>query len=298
MPVQRVSTAGRFILDIDGQNVGFLKKFSGLDTEADIITDKSGPNTIPKKHVSNIKWTPARASIGINMGKVLSTIIEQAFSAQQKPFDCRLDKIDSKNKVQSSQNALGCFMTGVTIPKLDGASKDAAYFDLEWEAETVRWMKGTGANSTEKVGPKQKAWISSNFRFEMGNLPCNRVKSIDSFTWQTALAPEQVGASRVPSKQPTTMTVPDINLTISMADFDAWQQAAEKWFIDGHNAESDEMTGAIHFLDTDMKTSLGVIELLNCGFKMFSMNDLEANSEKVAHFTVVFYVEQLRFKVN
>ncbi|MEW6736348.1 MAG: hypothetical protein AB1489_33965 [Acidobacteriota bacterium] len=31
-------------------------------------------------------------------------------------------------------------ITEVTVPKLDGSSKDAAYFDLEWEAETVRWQ--------------------------------------------------------------------------------------------------------------------------------------------------------------
>lgn len=28
---------------------------------------------------------------------------------------------------------------GLTVPKLDGSSKDAAYFDIEFEAEQVRW---------------------------------------------------------------------------------------------------------------------------------------------------------------
>jgi len=41
-------------------HVGFLKKFSGLSMEADIVANDLGPENMQKKHVSNIKWTPAR----------------------------------------------------------------------------------------------------------------------------------------------------------------------------------------------------------------------------------------------
>ena len=35
----RTFTGGRFALDVDGINVGFLKKFSGLSMEADIVAN-------------------------------------------------------------------------------------------------------------------------------------------------------------------------------------------------------------------------------------------------------------------
>ena len=60
---------GRFALDVDGYNVGFLKKFSGLAMEADIVANDLGPDNVQKKHVANIKWTPGKATVGIGMGK-------------------------------------------------------------------------------------------------------------------------------------------------------------------------------------------------------------------------------------
>ena len=42
----RSHTAGRFMLEVDNFNVGFLKKFSGLAMEADIATHDLGPDNV------------------------------------------------------------------------------------------------------------------------------------------------------------------------------------------------------------------------------------------------------------
>jgi len=76
----RSYVAGRFTLDIDGYNVGYLKKFSGLSLEADIATHDLGPSQYQTKNVSNIKWTPAKATIGVGMGKGMYDWIHAAFS--------------------------------------------------------------------------------------------------------------------------------------------------------------------------------------------------------------------------
>jgi hypothetical protein len=57
------------------------------------------------------------------------------------------------------------------------------------------------------------------------------------------------------------------------------------------------MTGRIVFLDTNMKKELGEITLLNVGFKKFSDEDSEANSEKIKRFAVELYVEKMEFKL-
>ena len=58
------------------------------------------------------------------------------------------------------------------------------------------------------------------------------------------------------------------------------------------------MNGRIVFLDPNMKDELGEIELQNVGFKKFSTDDYEANSEKIARFNVELYVEKMKFKIN
>src|SRR5262249_51490526 len=97
---------------------------------------------------------------------------------------------------------------------------------------------------------------------------------------------------------PAKVTVPDLKIAISMADYQAWADAAKKWFVDGEHLEGNEMTGRIVFLNPNMKDEIGEIELQNVGFKKFSKDDLEANSEKIARFNVELYVEKMLFKLN
>jgi hypothetical protein len=47
-----------------------------------------------------------------------------------------------------------------------------------------------------------------------------------------------------------------------------------------------------------MKKELGHITLERVGFKKFSKDDLEANSEKIARFSVELYVEKMTFTIN
>jgi hypothetical protein len=298
MADQRTYTGGRFALDVNGENAGYLKKFSGLAMEADIVSNDLGPDNVQKKHVSNIKWTPGKATVGIGMGKEMYEWIKASFDKGYITKSGALTAADFNYKAQSVQTFQNALITSLTVPKLDGSSKDAAYFDVEFEAEQVRWSKGGGEDIRGKVGPKQKAWLCSNFRVEMGGLPCNRVASVDSFTWKCAVAADQVGIFREPTKHPAKVTVPEVKLAISMADYQAWADAAKKWFVDGQHLEENEMQGRIVFLNPNMKDEIGEIELQNCGFKKFSKDDLEANSEKIARFNVELYVEKMTFKLN
>jgi hypothetical protein len=298
MADQRSHTAGRFSLDVDGYNVGFLKKFSGMAMEADIVANDLGPDNVQKKHVSNIKWTPGKATVGIGMGKGMYDWIQAAFDKGYLTKNGAFTSADFNYKAMSRLDFMNALITSVTVPKLDGSSKDAAYFDVEFEAEQVRWSKGGGEDIRGKIGPKQKAWLCSNFRVEIGALPCSRVATVDSFTWKCSVSADQIGIFREPTKHPAKVTVPEIKLTISHADHDAWAQAAKKWFVDGHHLESDEMTGRIVFLDPNMTDELGEVELQNVGFKKFSDEDAEANSEKIKRFSVELYVEKMKFKLN
>jgi len=285
-------------MDIDGYDVGFLKKFSGLAMEADVVYNDLGPANVQKKHVSNIKWTAGRATVGIGMGHGMYQWIQAAFDRNYLTKSGSFTAADFNHKAMSRLDFMGALITGVTCPKMDGASKDAAYFDVEFEAEQVRWHKGDSSDVKGKIGPKQKAWLCSNFRFELANLPCARVATIDSWTWKCGVSPDQIGTVREPTKHPSKVTVPDLKLSISSADHEPWAQAAKKWFVDGHHLESDEMTGSITFLGPDLKEVLGTIELHNVGFKKFSDEDMEANSEKIKRFNVELYVEYMKFNIQ
>lgn len=298
MAENRTYTSGRFMMDIDGINVAFLKKFDGLAMEADIVANDLGPDNFQAKHVANIKWTPGKATVGAGMGNGMYQWIKASFDKAQAPKNGTLTAADFNYKAQSQLTFQNAIITSVAFPKMDGSSKDAMYLDVEFEAEQVRWAKGDGSDIRGKYGTKQKAWLCSNFRFEMGGLPCSRVATVDAFTWKCAVASDQIGIFREPTKHAAKVTIPDLKVSVSMADYDQWQQAAKSWFIDGNHLAGNEMQGSLVLLGPNMKDTIGTVEFKNCGFKKFAKQTLEANSEKIARFDAEFYVEGMTFKLN
>lgn len=294
----RSYTPGNFVLDVEGYSVAFLKKFSGLSMQGDVVNNDLGPDNVQKKHIANIKWTEGKASIGIGMGKGMYDWIRMSFDKAYMPKNGSFTAADFDYKAQARLDFENALITSVTVPTLDGSSKDAAYFDVSFEPEKVRWSKGGGEDIRGKLGPKQKAWLCSNFRFELGGLPTQRVAKIDSFTWKCSVTPDQVGIFREPTKHPAKVTVPDIKISISYADHQAWADWAKKWFVDGHHLEADELNGRIVFLGPDMQKELGEITLENVGLKSFSDDDMEANSEKIKRFTAELYVEKMKFVIH
>src|SRR5215510_13976148 len=175
----RSFTSGRFSLDVGGYNVGFLKKFSGLAMEADVVTHDLGPENIQKKNVSLVKWTPGKATVGIGMGYGMYTWIKQSFDKAYASKEGAFTSADFDYKAMSRLNFRDALITSVTVPKLDASSKDVAYFDIEFEPEKVRWSKGGGEDIRGKLGPRPKDWHCSNFRVEIGSLPCSHVATVD-----------------------------------------------------------------------------------------------------------------------
>ncbi len=291
-------TGGRFQLDIGSYSVGYLKKFSGLAMEADIVANDLGPDNWQKKHVSNFKWTGGKATVGMGMGKGMYTWIKQSFDKGYAKQDGQFIAADFDYKAQSVIEFYDALITGVTVPKLSGDSKDACYFDIEFEPERVKWSKGTGQVINGKIGTAQKQWTCNNFRIEVGKLTTTHVTSIDSFTWKCAIAADPQGHINEPQKVPAKVTIPDLKLAVSYLDHQEWAEKVRSWFIDGNRREEDEMDGAIVFLAPNLKDELGRIDLKHLGFKKFSDDDVEANSEKIKKFNVELYCESMVFDMK
>src|SRR3954469_4279264 len=115
MAEQRSHTAGRFSLDVDGYNVGFLKKFSGMAMEADIVSNDLGPDNIQKKHVSNIKWTPGKATVGIGMGKGMYEWMKRSFDKGFITKNGTFTSADFNYKAQSSLTFFNALITGIPV---------------------------------------------------------------------------------------------------------------------------------------------------------------------------------------
>src|SRR3978361_874536 len=114
MADQRTYTGGRFAPDVAGYNVGFLKKFSGLAMEADIVANDLGPDNVQKKNGPNIKWTPGQAPAGSGMGKGKGMYdwIQAAFDKGYVTKNGTFTSADFNYKAQSALTFLNGLITG------------------------------------------------------------------------------------------------------------------------------------------------------------------------------------------
>jgi len=293
----RSYTAGNFTLDVGGYNVGYLRKFSGGGAKADIAENKLGPDNVVKKHVAKISWEDCKFEVGIGMGLGCYDWIKAAFAKSFLTKQATFTAADFNHKATSEMTLYDCLITEVGIPKFDGSDKNPAYFTVGFKPERVRHAPAGGQDIRAKIGPAQKAFLCSNFSLELGDLPCKRVASIDAMVLKCSVVPDDIGIFRESTLHPAAVTVPDMKVTWSYADFDPLQKAAHKWFVEGHHLEGDEMNGRIVLLDPNMKDEIGEITLHNVGWKSFKSDDNEGGSEKIKRCTGEFYIERMEFKI-
>lgn len=291
----RPEASERFALEIAGATAGFLTDVTGLALEADIALIRDGGSPFAGKSVTAWRWTPTRAAFGLSMGKPMADWIQASFDQGGSTRDGVLSVLDANGKAQSRYVFSQALITEVTIPKLDGQSRDPGRIDVTWAASRVQWTKGGGA-SVGTVSPKPKAWLTANFRIEIGNLPCKRVATIDAFTWRCEAVTMRSGDGSPDVLLPGKVTVPDLKLSIGDADLPAWADAARTWFIDGKHGDGEELNGRIVFLSTDLQTELGQISLGKVGFKRFAERDTTETSGQLGRFNVELYVETMAFK--
>jgi hypothetical protein len=293
MPIQHSHAGAHYALDIDGVPVESLKAISGFDLLADVALTSQGPGTMPAKHVAGIEWTPGRATLGMGMGAGLYAWMKAAFAEGAALASGTLSTGDFNFKERSRLDFDEALLTAITLPRLDGASKEAGAFEIEFAPGRVRASLGDGSDIRGATGTRQQPWLSANFRFELGSLPCARVASIESFTWRCT----PVAASLFQSQPTPTIAVPDLRLSISAADYDAWAQAAQRWFVEGRHRRVDELGGMITLLTPDLQTPLGAILLGNVGFKRFSQLPPGGGGDALYRFTVDLYVERMALQL-
>ncbi len=293
----------RYAMEIDGNPVGPMLSFSGLDWEADIATTVSGTGA-RKKNVSAVRQTPGRLTMSSIMGQALYGWIRASIDAADNRGGLTrsgsFQVVDFNGKPISAMTFKDARLTEFTVPAMDGSSKEVGHFELAFDTARADWVK-PAATAPSPGTFTTKPWISSLFKVEIGSLPCKRVARIESFTWRSTPRSGSGGAEpgRLPASRVDEATVPDITLSISMADYLPWIEAAQRWFVEGRRLEADEMSGRITLLGPSMKDAdaVGSIELFGLGFKRFSLPPF-TRSDAVARFSVQLYVERMRFVLN
>ncbi|MEE9133459.1 MAG: phage tail protein, partial [Gemmatimonadota bacterium] len=224
---------GRYALVVDDAPLGFVKRVSGGTIKGEVAVYNLGPENVQKKHLATITYDPFTLEVGMGMSAGFYDWIRASFDKGHVSKTGEFIACDFDYKAMSAREFIDAHISEVTIPALDGSSKEPAYMTLKLDPERIRYKPGDGSVVQAKVAPPTKKWLCSNFRLELGDLPCSRVAKIDSFTLKLGVIKDEVGQFREATKHPAKVEVPNLKVTISQADIKPWQEWHKSFVIDG-----------------------------------------------------------------
>ena len=306
--VKRSYVSGNFALSLDGgKNIGMLKTAQGGQIFGEPVAENTD-GLYAKKHIANVKWADITVQMGLTMPAAFYQWIADSWSFGAQRKNGAIIAADFNNNAVKELDFYNALITEVTIPALDAASKDAAYLTLKLTPESTQPTKPSGTVPST-VGNKQKAWLPSNFRFELGKLDTSKVSKIDSFTIKQTMVqpstdlgdvtfPEQALVVSVPPfvLQPGQIDFPNLRVTLTEASAQTWIDWSESFIRQGLNSDEYEKSGSIRFFASDMTTELARVDLFGVGiFDLTDERPLDAGTDTIRKLVAELYVERMAF---
>ena len=286
MPIQFIAPAQRFVLNIDQQNIA-LQDMSGGHVEGEVVTVRDGATQQTSKSISRVRFTPFVLKIGAPIGKTLAEWARTCADLKPMKKSGYVAAIDLNGRIQGYRHFRDALIEKITVPAMDGASKEAAIFTITLEADGITYAPGD--NTTVAGNVANKPWLSSNFRFRLGDLPCSRVAKVDSFTINQEIFESASGTSRISTKQPAGVDFPNLKVTFAATDAAPWHDWFTDLVVNGNTGK--ELKGSLEFLGPDL-SPVGRIDFLQVG--IFSLHeDRTGAQDTVARYVAELYVEKM-----
>lgn len=290
MPAARTTPLVTSMLTLDGVACGALASSGGGDVSADVIETPVDGSPFVRKHVGPPKYEDFVLEFGFAMASPVYDWIAATWAGNFARKDGSVTALDAASNAKSDQQFVGALLTKVTIPALDGSSKEPGRLTIAFSPESTRTAGGSGKAPT---GAKGKPFLSSGFRLELDGLDCTHVTKVDSFTVEV-----QVVETRDIGKEPGRIDFPNLRVTITDGPSAVtWRSWFADFVIAGNNGDGKDKNGALVFLAPDLKAELGRVVLHNVGIAALRQVPQSAN-EAVRRLAADLYCERMEFQVG
>ncbi len=298
----RAYVASHFAFDLDGAGIlGFLRSFDGGGVKTDIMTYQQGATMDVWRQVGRLKYDDMTIQVGMGMSDKFYDWMSSFFTRDVQRKDGSIIIADFNYKQKARRTFTQALISEVTIPALDGSSKDAAYMTVKIVPESMGYEAITGANSTRldcAPGLKQpnKLWQCSNFKFTIDGFADSfkRVLKIDSFTIKQQILEYAHGNRRTVRRVPGRVDFPNINVYVPLTDAEDLLWQVNERLISYYAPDPGGMTGSIEFIGTNDDT-LCTINLKGVDITSAEHQKYDAGGETFAQVKLQIQVESMEF---
>ena len=299
---KRGYVAGKYSIEIDGVNGGWLFSAEGGNATSDVINEKLGPDHIIKKHIGGVKYEDITFSFGTGMSKGTYSWIENSFKHQYERKNGAIIAANFDHKELTRLTFTNALISEVGLPALDAASKDAAKMTVKISPEYTR-MTNTFGGGQSIVGSKainsqvQKKWLPSNFRLNIDGLadPCKRVNKIEALVVKQKNVENPIGELRDYEKEPAHLEIPNLVITFPESHADEFYKWHEDFVIKGNNGDDKERNGTLEYLTPNLQEVLFTVTFQHLGIFKISMDKVESGAEGIRRVKAEMYCEDMKW---
>jgi len=292
--MQRGSSASHFQLTIDGMaSTAFVKSVDGGWPKINVSDEPIGGEIQHIKHGTTVEVDPISLEVGMSSADFLLYWIAKSWERKFARHDGSIIHADFDKKCTFIHEFMGALIEETTFPTLDAASKDVAFLKVKLRPEAIKFQKGDGHTIQASQQGNQKFWQCSAFRFSLDGLDCKKVNKVEGFSVKQGIKPVTSGFARLPELEPTSVTYPDLKISMTHAN----SGSVFKWYDDvvcqGKKDTATERDGSIEFLAPNRDDCLLRINLYGVGIKGFNIPKAEANQESMKRCTFDLYVTRM-----
>jgi phage tail-like protein len=288
-------TSEHFFLNLDGLECGFLRSVEGGGISADVIQEQVGTDYFVKKHIGSPKYEDLLLQIDLSMDKRVYEWIATLWNGKYARKDATIFVADDNMQVKAQSELFNVMLTEVTIPAMDGSSKDPCYITLRLSPEYSRYKKASGKLPSGVGRRKQKSWLPSNFKLEIDGLDATRVSKVDAFTIKQTLVTHPIGEMREYQREPSKLEFPNLKITLAENYAKTWIDWHEDFVIKGNSSDSQEKNGSLTFLSPNLTSELARIKFFNLGIFRLAPEKAQAQSDQIKRMAAELYCERMDF---
>jgi hypothetical protein len=286
---------GRFGFNVDGENIGYCKSVEIPTLEGDVAEHNLATDSFMAKQVTTFKYGACKVELSLGMGKTVWDWLGAALDKGAISKSCAISIGDFDYKEVGRVELADCQISEVSLPALGADKKESLYLTLGLQPTYTRYVAGSGASITGKMGPKTKNMSVNNFNLSLGDFDPNGVKEIGALKWEAKSQFDHRGNINEPGQIYTKLGRPDLEVTYTGPMATEIMKFADSWFRGGQRMQQHELAGTLELLSPELKP-VGEISFEGVGMKKVAIDKLGSNEDKVAGVKVTWYVEQARLK--
>jgi hypothetical protein len=290
----RGTSAGHFQLAIDGMpSTAFVKSVDGGWPKINVSDEAVGGEIQHVKHGTTVEVDPIQLEVGMSSADYLLYWIACSWDRRFARHDGSIVHADFDKRCTFIHEFMGALIEETTFPSLDASSKEVAYMKVKLRPEGIKFKKGDGHTIHANEKGHQKLWQCSAFRFSLDGLDCKKVNKIDGFSVKQGIKPVTSGHGRMPELEPTSVTYPDLKISMTHANSGSVFDWYDKVVCQGVKDTSAERDGSIEFLTPSRDKTLLRINLYGVGIKGFNIPKADAGQDAMKRCTFDLYVTRM-----